>query len=124
MRSFSRKLKYSISLNQQLYFSNRAQCLKLGTDLSVKITINHGVPQGTVLGLLVFLLHVNDFSELQEGENDVVQFAADTRIICKFERNEKIPQKIEKILKETDNSLTENQLILNADKTIHQLTMK
>ena len=52
-----------------------------------------------------------------EGENDVVQFADDTSIICKFERNENIPQKIEKILEQTDKYLTENQFTLNADKT-------
>ena len=34
-----------------------------------------------------------------------------------FERNENIPQKIEKILEQTDKYLTENQLTLNADKT-------
>ena len=47
-----------------------------------------------MLGLLIFLLYVNDFSEKLEGENDVFQFADDISIICKFERNENIPQKI------------------------------
>ena len=60
---------------------------------------------------------VNDFFEKLEGENDVVQFADDTSIICKFEGNEIIPQKIEKILEQTDKYLTENELTLNADKT-------
>ena len=54
----------------------------MGIDLSDKIVINHGVPQGTVLGLLIFPLYANNFSEKQEGENDVVQFADDTSIIC------------------------------------------
>ena len=70
-----------------------------------------------MLGPLIFLLYVNDFSEKLEGENEVVQFADDTSIICKFERNENIPQKIEKILEQTDKCLTENQLTFNADKT-------
>ena len=70
-----------------------------------------------MLGPLIFLLYVNDFSEKLEGENDIVQFADYTSIIFKFERNEYIPQKIEKILEQTDKYLTENQLTLNADKT-------
>ena len=74
-------------------------------------------PQGTLSGPLIFLLHVNDFSEKLKDENDVDQFADDTSIICKFERNENIPPKIEKILKQTEKYLTENQLTLNADKT-------
>ena len=99
------------------FLENRTQCVKLGIDLSDKTTINHGVSQGTVLGPLIFLLYVNDFSEKLEGENDVVQFADDTSIICKFEPNENIPQKIEKIIEQTDKYLTENQLTLNGDKT-------
>ena len=99
------------------FLENLTQCVKLGIDLSDKITINHGVPQGIVLGPLTFLLYVNDFSEKLEGENDAVQFADDTSIICKIERNENVPQKIEKILEQTDKYLTENQLTLNADKT-------
>ena len=53
------------------------------------------MPQRSVLGPFIFLLYVNDFSEKREGENDVVQFADDTSIICKLERDENIPQKIE-----------------------------
>ena len=88
-------LSQSTILLMKSVLENRTQCIKLGIDLSHKITINHGVPQKTVLGPLIFLLYVNDFSEKLKGKNDI-QFADDTRIICKFERNENIPQKIEK----------------------------
>ena len=119
MRSFSRKLNISTSQSTVLllksFLENRTQCVKLGTDLSDKIIISHGVPQGTVLGSLIFLLYVNDFSDKLEGENDVVQFADDS-IICKFERYENIPQKNDKILEQTDKYLTENQLTLIADE--------
>ena len=86
-------LSQSTILLLKSFLENRTQCVKLGVDLSDKITINHGVPHGTVLGPLIFLLYVNDFSEKLEGEKDVVQFADDTSIICKLERNENIPQK-------------------------------
>ena len=69
-----------------------------------------------MLGPLISLLYANDFSEKLEGENDVVQFTDDTSNICKFERNENIQQKIEKILAQTDKYLTENQFALNAYK--------
>ena len=110
-------LSQSTILLPKSFLKNRTQCVRLGVDLSDKITINHGVPQVTVLGPLIFLLYVNDFSEKLEGENDIVQFADDTSSICEFERNENIQKQIEKILEQTDKYMTENQLTLNADKT-------
>ena len=89
-------LSQSTILLLKSFLDNRTQCVKLGIDLSDKITINHGVPLGTVLGPLIFLLHVNYFSEKLEGENDAVHLADDTSTKCKFERNENIPPKIEK----------------------------
>ena len=70
-----------------------------------------------MLGTLIFLLYVNDFSEKLEGENDVVQFPDDTSVIFIFESNEHILQKIKNIYEQKDKYLIENQFTLNADKT-------
>ena len=88
----------------------------MGKDLSDKITINHGVPQGSVLEPLIFLLYVNDFSEKLEGENDIVQFADDTIIICKFESKNNPLKIFKKTIEQADKSLTGNQLTLNENK--------
>ena len=68
----SSNLSQSTILLFQSFLANRTQCVKLGIDLSDKLTINHGVPQGTMLGPLICVLNVNDFPEKLEGENDVV----------------------------------------------------
>ena len=70
-------LSQSATLLFKSFFTNRPQCVKFLIDSSDKMTINHGVPQETVLVPLVFLLYVNYYSEKQEGEKDVVQFAND-----------------------------------------------
>ena len=99
------------------FFEERSKCVKIGTKVSEHIFVNHGVPQGTVLGPLIFLLYVNDFAEKIKGDFEVVQFADDTSILCRYEPRETITTKIENISLKTDNYLKENQLTLNADET-------
>ena len=43
------------------FFRDHQQCVKLRNHFSDWITLNHGVPQGTVLRTLVFIFHINDF---------------------------------------------------------------
>ena len=53
-------LSQSTTLLLKYFLKNRTKCVKLGIDLSDKITINHDVLHAIVLEPL-FLLYVNDF---------------------------------------------------------------
>ena len=97
--------------------NNRKQCVKNGLVESDWTIINHGVPQGTALGTLVFINYVNNFGEEIGKSSNVLQFADDTAILF-YEKNEQcLEAKAKKILMETEQYMKQNKLTLNEGKT-------
>ena len=63
------------------YLSNRKQFVSLGSIKSEERLVTCGVPQGSVLGPLLFLLHINDFSN-SATNIDFHLFADDSNLFC------------------------------------------
>ena len=61
------------------YLSHRKQCCKVGGQTSTYEDITCGVPQGSCLGPLLFLVYINDL-HLSLNYSEVNMYADDTSI--------------------------------------------
>ena len=99
------------------FLKNRQQCVKINDIYSEWLETNHGVPQGTVLGLLIFLLYINDFREKVQGNFDVIQFADETSFCFSRNNVSELEKCVSEVLEKTDNYLKQNKLTMNIGKT-------
>ena len=98
------------------FLANRRQKVKLNGIFSDCEILNHGVPQGTVLGPLIFLLYVNDLSYKISTTEKVIQFADDTSIVCCGQKGS-LPGKVTEFFQKTEDYVEMNRLTLNTKKT-------
>ena len=73
------------------FLNDRTQCVYVGLDVSSPKSITSGVPQGSVLGPLLFLLYVNDLPNHVQSPAGIKIFADDTKLYLGYTENQNTP---------------------------------
>ena len=100
----------------QSYLSNRKQFVSINGHSSSLTNIACGVPQGSVLGPLLFLIYINDLPNSSQFLSFFL-FADDTNIYCDSDNLQLLTKKINRELKNVKLWLDSNKLALNIEKT-------
>jgi Reverse transcriptase (RNA-dependent DNA polymerase) len=98
----------------QSYLADRKQYVSVdGTD-SDELSISIGVPQGSVLGPLLFLIYINDLVKILPN---VILFADDTALFRKHKFFQLLREQLQADIDLLDDWLKANKLSLNVAKT-------
>ena len=79
--------------------------------------ITHGVPQGSILGPLLFLLYINDLPQITNENSKIILYADDTSLIIANPNPTNFENKVNKIFQDINKWFDNNLLSLNLDKT-------
>ena len=98
------------------YLSDRKQYVSVNGSNSNLLSIACGVPQGSVLGPLLFLIYINDLPSSSKKLNFYL-FADDTNIYCESSDLSNLIKIVNRELRSVKKWLDANKLSLNIDKT-------
>ena len=97
------------------FLSDRTQCVRVNDSFSREVEVTSGVPQGSVLGPLLFLIYVNDLPAPQLHDSFIGLFADDTKAYCKVPKQE-VSGSLQVLLSLLENWSVQNDLPFNVTK--------
>lgn len=100
------------------YLTNRKQCVEIDGTRSGFLKIEYGVPQGTILGPILFILYLNNLFEIN-SEGTVISFADDTAIFYESDTWNNLREKVQNDFINIKQWFDYKLLSLNFDKTVY-----
>ena len=94
------------------YLFNRKKQVNFQNSMSDTEAVTCGVPQGSILGPLLFLLSFDDVGSVLRDCN-IIMYADDTEIFTSAKEHEEVQQKLSDDFKRVAHWLESNELIMN-----------
>ncbi len=112
----SLRLSNSCTAWFEKYLSGRTQVTKVGNHVSDPGQVSCGVPQGSILGPLLFIIYINSLPNVIEN-CETFLYANDTAIISTGSTEAEIMNNLSNAMRSAANWLDDNKLSLNIGKT-------
>jgi len=122
----SYEIRGSVNKWFQSYLTNRTQFVEISQINRSKHTqhrfqsssraISYGVPQGSILGPLLYLIYINDLPLNIQGAK-LILYADDTNVLVVDRNEEALQTKLSLVMKQLENWFLKNDLLINTTKT-------